>query len=313
MASAYAVFLAKIFGCAGVDVEIGKPEEDDLGAVFETDLDERVLTRLTGNHGVDATRAADPAAMHIGEIRRLRTRLANGDRAAHEHLRAIVQVRAPTNDGADRERLRDVHGAADTHVRIKVRETMDLPGEDAVVAGLASDETAVADLVAALREAGVELHAIRIGAAEPSRADAIAVAHGVRTGVDLEDPLAGAPGLGDETGHRLRVDRGGMIGAIVGAVIGVVLGLLPAGRFLSTFPDEAPLIDGLLFFVAGGISGAVLGGAFGLQRSTHAGFRLVDGMAEGSIALLVTCPPAQSAAVQAVMDAHRATDVVVIG
>jgi hypothetical protein len=89
--------------------------------------------------------------------------------------------------------------------------------------------------------------------------------------------------------------------------------MLPAGRFLSSLPDQAPLIDGLLFFVAGGISGAVLGGAFGLQRSTHAGFRLVDGMAEGSIALLVTCPRAQSAALRAVMDAHRATDVVVIG
>ncbi|HEY7787186.1 MAG TPA: hypothetical protein VIF33_01595 [Casimicrobiaceae bacterium] len=194
-----------------------------------------------------------------------------------------------------------------------MRESMDLPGDDAVVAGLAADETAVADLVAALREAGVELQAIRVGASEPARADAIAVAHGVQTGVDLEDPLAGAPGLGDAADHRRRIDRGGMIGAIAGAVIGVVLGMLPAGRFLSSLPDQAPLVDGLLFFVAGGISGAVLGGAFGLQRSTHAGFRLVDGMAEGSIALLVTCPRAQSAALRAVMDAHRATDVVVIG
>ena len=58
---------------------------------------------------------------------------------------------------------------------------------------------------------------------------------------------------------------------------------------------------------------AILGGAFGLQRSTHAGFRLVDGMAEGSIALLVSCASAQSTAVRAVLDAHHATDVVVIG
>jgi hypothetical protein len=190
---------------------------------------------------------------------------------------------------------------------------MDLPGDDAVVAGLAADETAVAVLVAALREAGIDLHAIRVGTLDQTRAAAIALAQGVRTDVDSDDPLAGAPGLGDAADHRLRVDRGGMIGAIVGAVIGAGLGLLPAGRFLSSFPDQAPLIDGLLFFVAGGISGAVLGGAFGLQRSTHAGFRLVDGMAEGSIALLVSCPRAQSTAVRAVLDAHRATDVVVIG
>jgi hypothetical protein len=103
MASAYPVFLAKILGCAGVDVEIFQTKEDDFGAVFESDLDERVLSWLTGNHGVDATRAADPAAMHIGEVRRLRNRFANGDRAAHKHLRAIVQVCAPTNQGADRE------------------------------------------------------------------------------------------------------------------------------------------------------------------------------------------------------------------
>jgi hypothetical protein len=190
---------------------------------------------------------------------------------------------------------------------------MDLPGGEAVVAGLAADESAVADLVAALREAGIEPHSIRIGAADPTRAEAIAHAHDVRNAVDPDDPLAGAPGLGDAADHRRRIDRGGIVGAIAGAVIGTALGTLPAGRFLASYPDQAPLIDGLLFFVAGGISGAVLGGAFGLQRSTHAGFRLIDGMAEGSVALLVTCPPAQSTALRAILEAHRATDIVVIG
>jgi hypothetical protein len=190
---------------------------------------------------------------------------------------------------------------------------MDLPGGEAVVAGLAADETALADLVAALREVGVGPHAIRVGTADPARAEAIARAHDVRVDIDLDDPLAGAPGLGDAADHRRRIDRGGIIGAIVGALIGVVLGMLPAGRFLASFPDQAPLIDGLLFFVAGGISGAVLGGAFGLQRSTHAGFRLVDGMAEGSIALLVSCPTAQAIELRAIFEVHRATDVVVIG
>ncbi|HEY7980233.1 MAG TPA: hypothetical protein VID19_02020 [Candidatus Eremiobacteraceae bacterium] len=189
---------------------------------------------------------------------------------------------------------------------------MDLPGGDAVVAGLAADEAAVAVIVAALREAGIDPHAIRVGALDQNRAEAIAQANGVRTGIDPDDPLAGAPGLGGATDHRRRVDRGGVIGAIAGALLGVALGMLPAGRFLASFPDQAPLIDGLLFFVAGGISGAVLGGAFGLQRSTHSGFRLIDGMAEGSIALLVWSVRPQSTAVRAVLDDHHATDVVVI-
>jgi hypothetical protein len=204
-------------------------------------------------------------------------------------------------------------GAIDTHVRIKVRESMDLPGDDAVIAGLAADEAAITVLVAALREAGVDFSAIRVGASDQARADAIASANGIQTGIDPDDPLAGAPGLGDAADHRRRIDRGGMIGAIAGALLGAALGMFPAGRFLSTFPDQAPLIDGLLFFVAGGISGGVLGGAFGLQRSTHAGFRLIDGMAEGSVALFVSCPAGQSAAVRAILDAHRTADVVVIG
>jgi hypothetical protein len=190
---------------------------------------------------------------------------------------------------------------------------MDLPEAVAVVAGLVSDEIAGAELVAALRESGIELHSIRVGASDPARAEAFAQSQGVRNDVTADDPLAGAPGLGDAADHRRRTDRGGMIGGIAGALVGAVLGMLPAGRFLSSFPDQAPLIDGLLFFVAGGISGAVLGGAFGLQRSTHAGFRLIDGMAEGSIAFIVSCEPAQSTAVRAVFDAHRATDVVVVG
>src|ERR1700682_2038975 len=102
MASTFSVLLAQIIGRAGIDVEFGKTIEDDLVAVFESNLDERVLSRLTGNHGMDAAGAADPAAMHVGVVRRLRTYLANGDGAPHKHLRAVVQVRAPTSSGAVR-------------------------------------------------------------------------------------------------------------------------------------------------------------------------------------------------------------------
>lgn len=190
---------------------------------------------------------------------------------------------------------------------------MDLPADEAIVAGLAADEIAAGNLIAACSAAGVALQTIRIGAQDSARALAVAAAHGVRGDLNPEDPLAGAPGLGTETEHRRRVDRGGMIGALAGALIGALFGMLPPGRFVSPIPDQAPLVEALLFFAAGGISGVVLGGAFGGQLSTHAGFRLIDGMAEGRIAVAVACASAQTAAVRAIFDEQRAADVVVIG
>ncbi len=273
-----------------MDVEVGEPIEDDLRAVFESHLDERVLSRLTGNHGMNAARAADPAPVHVGEVRGLRIGLANGDGPAYQHRAAIFH-----------------------DITIKVRESMDLPADDAVVAGLAADDAAVGDLVVALRASSEELRTIRVGAQDRARAEAIAAAHGIAADVATDDPLAGAPGLGTQADHRVRIDKGGVIGALAGAAIGTALGFLPAGRFITMVPDQAPLFDGLLFFVAGGISGAVLGGAFGQQLSTHAGFRLIDGMDEGSIAVLVSCARERSSAIRAIFDANRATDVVVIG
>lgn len=190
---------------------------------------------------------------------------------------------------------------------------MDLPAGDAVVAGLAADDVVVGDLVAALRGSPIEVRSIRLGARDRARVEAIAAVHGVASDLAPDDPLAGAPGLGTQADHRVRIDKGGVIGALAGAAIGVALGFSPLGRFVTMAPDQAPLIDGLLFFVAGGISGAVLGGAFGQQLSTHAGFRLVDGMDEGSIAVLVACAREGASGVRAIFDANRATDVVVIG
>jgi len=212
-----------------------------------------------------------------------------------------------------RGKVSNDRGAADTHITIKVRESMDLPAGDAVVAGLAADDVVVGDLVAALRGSLIDVQTIRLGARDRARAEAIAAAHSVAADLAADDPLAGAPGLGTQADHRVRIDKGGVIGALAGAAIGAALGLFPLGRFVTMAPDQAPLIDGLLFFVAGGISGAVLGGAFGEQLSTHAGFRLIDGMDEGSIAVLVTCAREHSGAIRAIFDANRATDVVVIG
>ena len=103
-----------------------------------------------------------------------------------------------------------------------------------------------------------------------------------------------------------------MIGALVGAIAGAALGLLPVGHFIAVDPGWVPLADGLLFFVVGGVSGAVLGGAFGPRLSTHAGFRLIDGMEEGSIDVEVTCLQARSSQTRAVFEAAGAADVIVI-
>jgi hypothetical protein len=296
-----------------VDVKIRETIKDDLRAVFETHFDERVLSRQTGNHSMDAARAADPAPVHVGEVGGLRIGLADGDGPAHQHRAAIFHDRAPCSIAPLRSKGSKDRGATVIHITIKVRESMDLPAVDAIVAGLAVDDAAVADLVAALRASTEELRTIRVGARDRARAEAIAAAHGVAADVATDDPLAGAPGLGTQADHRLRIDKGGVIGALAGAAIGTALGFLPAGRFITMVPDQAPLIDGLLFFVAGGISGAVLGGAFGQQLSTHAGFRLIDGMDEGSIAVIVSCVHDRASAIRAIFDANRATDVVVIG
>jgi MFS family permease len=189
---------------------------------------------------------------------------------------------------------------------------MDLPDGDAVVAGLVADEVAAASLITALCASGIELSAIRIGAHDSERAQAIAAANGVGAGVAPDDPLAGAPGLANAVDQRRAVDRGGMIGALVGAVAGAAFGLFPLGHFIAVDPGWAPLADGLLLFVVGGVSGAVLGGAFGPRLSTHAGFRLIDGMEEGSIGIAVACLRSQTSQTRAVFETAGAADVIVI-
>jgi hypothetical protein len=189
---------------------------------------------------------------------------------------------------------------------------MDLPDGDAVVAGLVADDEAAASLIAALRASGIELNAIRLGAQDSARAQAIAAAHVVRADVAPDDPLAGAPGLATAADQRRAVDSGGMIGALVGAIAGALLGLFPLGRFIAVDPGWPPLADGLLFFVVGGVSGAVLGGAFGPRLSTHAGFRLIDGMEEGSIGVAVTCLRGKSSQTRTVFETAGAADVIVI-
>jgi len=194
-----------------------------------------------------------------------------------------------------------------------VRETMDLPDGAAIVAGLVADESAAGRLIASLTEAGAAPHSIRVGAKDAERAQAIAAMHGARADIAIEDPLAGAPGLATALDQRSRVDRGGLIGAGIGAVAGSIVGAFPGTRFMAVDPAMTWIADGLLFFVVGAVAGSVLGGAFGPRLSTHAGFRLVDGMDEGALAVIVECTRDRTTMIRAVFDEAGAHDVVVIG
>jgi hypothetical protein len=189
---------------------------------------------------------------------------------------------------------------------------MDLPDGDAIVAGLVADEAGAGSLIAALCASGVKLDGIRVGAADAARAQAIGASNGVRADLVKDDPLGGAPGLTNASDQRLAVDRGGIVGSLVGAAVGVILGFFPIGHLVVIQVGNASLVDGLLLFVFGGICGAVLGGAFGPRLSTHAGFRLVDGMDEGHIAVTASCAREKSAEIKAVFATAGAGDVIVI-
>ena len=300
MTSARAVLFRRCHRHVAIDVEIDQAIEYDLRAFVETDLDERVLARLTGNNGVNATAGADPSPVYVGEVSGFRLRRAHRDEAANQDAGSIVHEISPLSK-------------ASRTVTIKVRESMDLPDANVVVAGLVGDEASATNLIAALSENGVERGAIRVGTSDDTRAHAIGSSNGVRADLSKDDPLSGAPGLGNPADQRAAVDRGGMIGAVVGAALGVVLGYFPIGHFIAVQAGNASLVDALLLFVFGGICGAVLGGAFGPRLSTHAGFRLVDGMAEGRIAVTTTCAREKSTVTIAVFASAGATDVIVIG
>jgi hypothetical protein len=86
------------------------------------------------------------------------------------------------------------------------------------------------------------------------------------------------------------MDRGGVIGGAIGAATGCVLAATPAGNIVAAPAHLQLIADAGLFFVLGVIIGSVLGAALAPQPSTHAGFRLIDGMQDGAYALIVIAP-----------------------
>jgi hypothetical protein len=139
----------------------------------------------------------------------------------------------------------------------------------------------------ALDEKALEIH---VGALTPSRAQEIAQRTGVLADISPEDPLHGMKGYAGQAAARRAVDSAGVWGAAVGAVTGFFVGRAPFGHLVPVAAPLQPLADTLLFFVIGLFIGSILGGAFAPQQSSHAAFRLIDGMHDGSLALIVIAP-----------------------
>jgi hypothetical protein len=189
---------------------------------------------------------------------------------------------------------------------------MDLPLGRATVAGLAADESAAERIVAALTAAGIDAPCLSLCAQDAARARTLAARLGVSSDRTAEDPLAGAPGLEGPVAQRARADRGALFGALVGVLAGVGLGLSPVGQLAHVAPEFSTVVDALFFFVVGIIGGAVLGTAIGPRLSTHVGYRLIDGMQEGSIAIIASCASAQAPAASTAMTESNAVDVIVV-
>ncbi len=150
---------------------------------------------------------------------------------------------------------------------------------------------------------------MRVGARDKPRAEALAAETSVTTDLDPEDPLAGAPGLSSGAAASEGSDKGGVTGALVGALVGLGVGLTPLGSIVGVAKPLQPVADAMLFLALGGIAGAALGNAFGPQRSTHAGFRLVDAMEDGGIGLVVTMDEDRAGDVVKILEGEGATEV----
>jgi hypothetical protein len=150
----------------------------------------------------------------------------------------------------------------------------------------AATENAVRELLAA----GVGADAIGLGGlgAHAEQARTLATGLGVRADVDPEDPLAGAPGLASASSGSLAIDRGGVLGGLIGAVAGLIVGFIPGIHLIQTDPSNRMLADALLLFIVGALAGATLGGALAPQRSSHAGFRIVDELEHGGLTVVAS-------------------------
>jgi hypothetical protein len=154
---------------------------------------------------------------------------------------------------------------------------------------------------------GIAADALHVGSSDAQRAQAAAQRHGIRADVHADDPLADIVTLDRDDTARAAVDRWGIIGALIGACSGVALSFTPAGALIHVPHPALQLANVGFYFVVGAIVGSVLGAALGPQASTHAGFRLIDGMQEGAYALIVVAPHSRHDELQKILEAAGGT------
>lgn len=174
-------------------------------------------------------------------------------------------------------------------------------GRTLVACALADDATVIA-AVHALRAAGIADASVRVGAEDAARAQTLARTLGLVADVDVRDPLAGVAGLAREAESISRTDRGAIAGAVIGIVAAIGLSFTQLRHLVAAPPQYELLASALVLGVVGLACGAVLGTALGPQRSTHAGFRLVDAAEAGDVILLVSVPATAASGARATLE-----------
>lgn len=169
-------------------------------------------------------------------------------------------------------------------------------------------EEALTAAVDQLLRAGIAPHDLHVGAVPQERANHLAQRNGVVADLLPDDPFRGMGEYSGEATARRAVDRAGVWGAALGIVAGILLSFTPAGHEIPVPAYLQLLANALLFFVLGLFVGSVLGAALAPQQSAHAGFRLIDGMNEGSLALIVAAPSAKVEDVARVLEACGGLD-----
>ena len=170
-------------------------------------------------------------------------------------------------------------------------------------------EAVLGAAITTVLDAGVPTPSVHVGALDGTAAQSVAKRFGVAADLHADDPLQGLVALPGDDAPRANVDRGGVLGCIVGALAGCAIALTPVGRYVAAPAGMLVLANAALYLVIGGIVGSVLGAALAPQSSTHAGFRLIDGMHEGGYALVALVEHARHDELQRLLESVGAVGI----
>lgn len=187
---------------------------------------------------------------------------------------------------------------------------MDAANHPTIGCTFSTDEAAVAALQA-LSDGGLA-STLRVGARDHERASKLAADFGATANLDPTDPLAGIPGLASGADAAAGVNAGAVTGGVVGAIAGFISGSTPLAAIMPVDPSARTAAATLFFFIVGVAVGGVLGGAFGRRPSTHAGFRLIDAMEAGDVALLASVEEEHLNDVRRTLESAGASDIIAI-